>query len=165
MEQNMKKAGMLISIYMGITMSLCLSLLGNITGGHFSPVLFLITFVVSAVISLVIGVLVPMRKVSQAATKNMKPHSFPARCMESLISDLIYTPVITLAMVSLVRAMLPAQAKATLPPFAIMFLSSLLMCLVAGFVLIFIFMPVFMKLAFRQCGIPFPPKGPQSKPE
>ena len=148
----MKKAGMTMSILMGVTLSFCLSLLGNLmaeTG--FKPIAFIISFIVSTIISLVIGFVVPMRKISQGVTRNMKP-GIGSRCVEALISDLIYTPVITLAMI--IMAWKQATSHGAKIPFLPMFLKSLGISLVAAFVIILIVSPVFMKIAFKRAGIP-----------
>ena len=144
---------MIMSILMGVTLSFCLSLLGNLmaeTG--FKPVAFIVSFIVSTIISLVIGFAVPMRKISQGVTRNMKPGSIGARCAEALISDLIYTPVITLAMI--IMAWKQATSHGADIPFVPMFVKSLLISLAAAFVIILIVSPIFMKIAFKSAGIP-----------
>ncbi len=165
----MKKVGLLISVFMGVTMSFFLSLLGNflgsLQGGQFTIPGFLISFAISTVISLVIGFIVPMKRVGDAAVRSAKlrPHSIQARLLESLISDCIYTPVITLAMVAYAyfqsRAHAPAEALEHMPGFFQMFIGSFIACMIAGYILIFIFMPLYMKLSMRICGIQPPPAG------
>ena len=181
MEQKMKKVGRLMSIYMGITLSFFLSLNGNLTSkGGFMPVLFVITFVVSLMISLIIGFIVPMGKISRGIHE--KIHGPAGAFVDALISDLIYTPIITLAMVTLVRKVVPAlvsmgamrsalaggaaeaaaqqagaeaaaAAASSFPPFPVMFLGSFAICMTVGFVLIMIFTPIYMKVAMKQNGI------------
>ena len=116
---------------------------------------------VSSVISLLIGFIIPMGKVSEGARikAGLERGSIKARLLETLISDLIYTPVITIAMIAIVRAMVPEQALESMPPFGIMFIRSLLMCFVAGFVLIFLLMPIFRNMAFKKYDIPLGPVG------
>ncbi len=151
----MKKIGRTISICMGITLSFFLSLSGTLLSGHFTPAGWLISFVVSTAISLVIGCLVPMKLILDRVTAGMKPGSLAAKCVESLISDVVYTPVITLAMVSLAHRIIAANAPAAhVPPFLPMFLHSLGAEMVIGFVLIFIFMPLFMALVMKKYGMP-----------
>ena len=147
--QMMKKIGRRMSILMGVSLSFCLSLLGNLTSGHFTLPGFLISFAVSTLISLIIGFLVPMKKVgdSLANALHLKPRSLPAHCAESFMSDLIYTPVITLAMVALAWKM--ATSHGAQMPFLPMFLHSLVLSMIVGYVLIFILMPVFFKLTTR----------------
>lgn len=147
--QMMKKIGRRMSILMGVSLSFCLSLLGNLTSGHFTLPGFLISFAVSTLISLIIGFLVPMKKVGDglANALHLKPRSLPAHCAESFVSDLIYTPVITLAMVALAWKM--ATSHGAQMPFFPMFLHSLVLSMIVGYVLIFILMPVFFKLTTR----------------
>lgn len=159
MMKKMKTIGRQISILMGITLSFCLSLVGTLTSGHFTVPGWLLSFVASTVISLIIGFFVPMKRVLDGVDKKagLQPGTLGARCMESLISDLIYTPVITLAMVGLAFAGL-SRAKAmnpqmVLPPFVPMFLKSLVITMIVGYVLIFLLMPVFMKLVMKKHGI------------
>ncbi|SEK34704.1 hypothetical protein SAMN02910353_00523 [Ruminococcus sp. YRD2003] len=164
MEKKMKTVSILMSLFMGVTLSFCLSLLGNLLAeGGFKPIVFIVSFIVSTLISLVIGFVVPMRKISTAITKNMKPRSIGAKLVDALVSDLIYTPVITLVMIVLVRFMANKMSggHAQLPPFAVMFLSSLVISLVAAFVIILIVTPLFMKLSLKLAGVPAggPPSG------
>ena len=144
--QMMKKIGRKMSILMGVTLSFFLSLQGNLLSGHFSVPAFLISFAVSTAISLIIGFLVPMKKVGDGVCNalHVKPRSIPARLAETLVSDVIYTPIITLAMVAL--AWKSATAHGAQIPFLPMFLHSLGLSMITGFVLIFIFMPLFMRL-------------------
>ncbi|MCR5476831.1 MAG: hypothetical protein K6E92_04300 [Lachnospiraceae bacterium] len=155
MEQIMKKVGMKVSIFMGISLSFCLSLVGNLLSGKFSFPMFLISFAASTLISLVIGFLVPMKKVGDAVTKGMERGSVKARLVESAVSDLIYTPVITLCMVALVRAVVPKMAPVpvSFPPFPLMFVKSLVICLVVAFALIYLLQPVFLKAAMKKYGV------------
>lgn len=151
MEQKMKKVGMMMSVLMGVTLSFCLSLIGNLTSGHFTPIGFIISFVASTIISLIIGFIVPMRKISQGITKNMKP-GIGSKCVDALVSDLIYTPIITLAMVFL--AWKQATSHGSDMPFVPVFVKSLIISLAAGFVIILIVSPICMKMAFKSAGIP-----------
>ena len=193
MKETMKKISIRMSLYMGLAMSLTLSLVENISSKRFSFPIFLITLGASFVISVLIGLVIPMGKIGQAATKNMKQGGLGARALESLISDLIYTPVITLAMVWLVQNLVPVfagmaakqsvklqggskeamelaaleaneEAAANLPPFAIMFLTSLALCFVIGYVLIFILQPLFMKLLFKKFRVGAPGAGGPGAP-
>lgn len=160
MEAKMKKVGMTVSVFMGVTLSFCLSLVGNLLGsrqsGAFSVPGWLISFVVSTIISLIIGFIVPMKKISDSIhAKNGGPRSLKARLIDTLVSDLIYTPVITLAMVFL--AYRNATAHGAQMPFLPMFLSSLVVSLIVAYILIFILMPVFLKLSLKLNGIQGPP--------
>ena len=158
MGKKMKKIGLQMSILMGVTLSFCLSLVGNLMGAKNSPSGFsvpgfLISFVVSTIISLIIGFLVPMKKVNDSVCgkMNLQPGQMSTRLMESLISDIIYTPIMTFIMVLL--AYKQATRGGAQIPFLPMFLSSLVVCLIVGYVLIFIFMPLYMKIVMKKNGM------------
>ncbi len=145
-KKMMKRVGMQISLCMGITLSFFLSLLGLLSSGSFSIPAWIISFVISTVISLIIGFIVPMKRISDSlcAKSGLKSGKLSTRCFEALLSDLIYTPVITFCMVFL--AYRTAVSHGAPFQFLPMFLHSLLISMIAGFILIFIFMPFFMKL-------------------
>ncbi len=153
MEENMRKIGRKISIMMGISMSLCLSLVGTLTSGHFTVPGFLLSFLVSTIISLIIGFVIPMGKVGGNVLRRMglQRGSIKARLMETLVSDLIYTPVITFAMVFLAykMAMISSNGMAQLH-FLPMFLKSLVICFIVGFVAIFFIQPIIMKIVMEK---------------
>ena len=155
MDDVRKKIGRAMSIRMGIAMSFCLSLVGTLSSGHFTLVGFLISFLVSCVISLLIGFIIPMGLVAEAALKKagFERGTVKGGLLEALISDLIYTPIITLVMVFLAYKMAMKQSggQANLN-FAGMFFSSLGICFVVGFVLIFLVQPIFMKSVMVKYG-------------
>ena len=150
---------------MGVTLSFFLSLTGLLAAHKFTVVGWIISFVISTVISLIIGLLVPMKKVTDGVNNklNLEPGKLGTRCMESLISDLIYTPIITLAMVSM--AYKKATEHGDKIPFMGMFGKSLLISMVVGFVLIFIFMPLYMKLVLKKNGAGGPGGIPDKRPD
>ena len=152
----MKAIGRKMSLLMGTTLSFCLSLLGSLASGRFTLPGFLISFAVSLAISLIIGLLVPMKQVTDAldARLGLVPGKLSTRCFEALVSDLIYTPVITLANVLL--AWRQATAHGAQIPFWPMFGRSLALSLAVGFVLVFILTPVFLKLVLKGQGGPRP---------
>ncbi|MBR6968076.1 MAG: hypothetical protein IKH78_06035 [Ruminococcus sp.] len=159
---NMKKIGITMSILMGVTLSFFLSLTGNLMAeGGFKLPAFLASFVLSTVISLIIGFLVPMRRIESGAARAMglEERSLPARLVSALISDIIYTPVITLAMVILARSMAVKMSggNAQLPPFAAMFLGSLIVSLIVAYVIIFIATPLYLRLVLKKNGAGGPP--------
>ena len=92
-----------MSFLMGLTMSFCLSLLGTLLSGHFTLVTWLISFAASFVVSIVIGLLVPMKKVNDSliSKMNLQEGSIKAKTITALASDIIYTPIICILMVSL----------------------------------------------------------------
>lgn len=159
----MKKVGIIMSLLMGVTMSFCLSLTGNLTSSEgFQLMPFLISFAVSTVISILIGIIVPMRKLEGGAVSalKLKEHSLPAKLVSALVSDLIYTPVITLAMIILARkmAMKMSNGHAQLPPFGVMFVKSLIISLIVAYVIILIVTPIYLKLSMKLAGVN-PPAG------
>lgn len=161
-----------MNLFMGVTLSFFLSLTGNLTAkGGFSPVAFVVSFLISTVISLIIGFIIPMHKVERGLTKalGLRERSIPAAIVSALVSDLIYTPFITLAMILLARrmAMKASGGHADLPPFIVMYLGSLALCFAVAFILILIVSPLFLKLSLKLSGIDGPPAGgpPTGRPE
>ncbi len=161
MNEQMRKIGRSMSIKMGVTMSFFLSLIGMGTSGHFTIPGFIISFVVSTILSLIIGMVIPMGRISDAAVRSLKLQkgTFPARALETVISDLIYTPIMTLSMVSLAynMAMRQSGGKAQLN-FAAMFFPSLIIGFLAGLVIIFIIQPVFFKQTMKKYGVGMSPE-------
>ena len=147
---EMKKIGRQMSLLMGVTLSFCLTLFNMLRSGQFTVPGFLISFLVATVISLVIGFLVPMKKVGDAAVEKLglQPRTLKARLIETLISDLIYTPIITVVMIFMARSHMDTK-----PPLAPMLIGSLVISLLVGFVLIFFLMPLYLKLVMKKNGI------------
>ncbi|MBO7662498.1 MAG: hypothetical protein J6U01_03925 [Clostridia bacterium] len=142
---QMKSAGRFISMLMGLILSFFQSLAGQLFSGHFTLPGWLISLALSICVSWLIGWIVPMGKVSQSLCQKLKcePGSLKARLAETCVSDLIFTPFITLANVLL--AWRNATAGGAKIPFLPMFLSSLGISLLIGFVLVFIFQPLCKK--------------------
>jgi len=165
----MKKVGRSICICMAITLSLFLSLTGNLVGmvqsGRFDTIGFILSFVASTIISLIIGFIVPMGRLHQWSVEKYGP-GLMGRYIESLISDLIYTPLMTTLMV--LMAFFMAKSHGQNPPFLGMYLPSLGISMVVGYVLIFFFRPFYMKMLMKKYGVkpggPGGPGGPQGGP-
>jgi hypothetical protein len=159
---EMKKIGRQMSVLMGLTLSFCLSLAGNLASGKFTVPGFIISFIASLVISLLIGFFVPMKKVNDSLdTKlGLQPGKTSTHAFESLISDLIYTPIITVVMVALAYKNATSHGAKGLH-FGPMLAKSMVLSLVLGYILIFIFMPVFMKIVLKRNGVGGPPNRPQ----
>ena len=154
-----KRIGLKMNIAMGLLMSFSMSLIGNLTSGHFQIIGFLISFVISTIISIIIGFIIPMGKLGAALCKlcRFKQGSFEARTLESIVSDLIYTPILTAIMVGLAYMMVMKQSGGMAPvTYGQMFLGSFFICLGAGFVIIFIFQPMFLKAFMKKEGIERP---------
>ncbi|MBR1749555.1 MAG: hypothetical protein IJ740_01555 [Ruminococcus sp.] len=159
----MKKMGIQISLLMGVTLSFCLSLTGLVSAGQFSVPALIINFLISFIISMIIGLLVPMKKVGDAAVAKagLEPMTLKAKLLESLLSDLIYTPIITICMILMARQKIPSDK---LPPFATMLIKSLVISLIVGYILIFIFQPMFLKFVMKKNSVGGPPTGAGAPP-
>lgn len=162
----MKNIGKDMNIAMGIVLSYCLTLTGMLTSGqHFEGVEFVISFAVSTVVSILIGIFVPMRPLTEKVCGGMQPGTLKRRCIEALIADLIYSPIMTLLMISL--AYWNNHRMGGQMPFLPPFIKGLIISLIVGFILSFIFMPLFLRQLLRERGIT-PPQGgppPQSNQE
>ena len=155
MEKKAKKANLHMSLLMAVTLSFFLSLLGLVSAGQFNVPEFIKSFCISFVISLIIGFFVPMQRVGAAAAKalKLKRGSIGARLIESLISDLIYTPIITFCMVFM--AYKAATAHGAPLKLAPMLIRSEIISILAAYVLIFIITPIYLKLVMKKNGLPF----------
>ena len=159
MEQKMKKIGLIMNVLMGVSLSFVLSLTGLIASSHFQVRAWLLSFFLSFVLSLLIGFFVPVRKIVLSACKklNLSERTLAFHCADSFVSDLIYTPPITLLMVTLaflgakkgmneaVSSGVPLESLPQLH-FLPMFLHSLVISMIVGFVLIFILQPLFLRI-------------------
>ncbi len=145
-----------MGIRMGILMSICLSVLNLVVSGHFTFVGLALNILISSLVSIGISFVVPVGKVSREVCekRNLPPGTMKARLLESLISDLVYTPVMTLILVFFAYGMVMLQSGGRAQiPFLPMFLKSLIISLAAGYVLIFIFQPLFFRGLFKKHGI------------
>ncbi|MBE5848022.1 MAG: hypothetical protein E7300_10135 [Lachnospiraceae bacterium] len=153
MEEQMRKAGFRMSFLMALTMSLCLSLVNNLVSAGFHLPLLLITFVTSFVVSLLIGILVPMPHISRSITEKCGP-GIVSHLLNAFVSDLIYTPVMTLLMVAVVRISIGiiSGGREHLPPLLFMFLRSMALSFAVAYVVILVVTPIFRRLAFGKNG-------------
>ena len=154
---DMKKVGRKMSVLMGVTMSFCMSLIGNITSGHFTVPGFISSFIISTVICLIIGIFVPIGSVAHNATEKcgLERGSLGARALESLITDLFFTPIMTVAMITFAYNMSKKHGEEM--KFVPAFLSSLGIGLVVCFLLAFIFTPIYLKIAMKGAAAGGPP--------
>lgn len=154
MDKKMKKVGILMNILMGFTMSLVLSLVGTLSGGHFTIPGWLMSFGISFVISLIIGFLVPIKLLGDKACGKCKvnPMSLKGTLISACISDLIYTPIITIIMVvtMLGNAAKNAPEGAVVPSVGQVLPGSLMLCLVVGYIVIVLIQPLFLKLLIKR---------------
>ncbi|MBO7703586.1 MAG: hypothetical protein J6S26_03990 [Solobacterium sp.] len=153
MNEKMAVAGRYMSLMMGVTISFVNSLLGNLLSGHFTIPGFLVSLAVSLAVSFLIGMIVPMGKVNQALDQKygLKPGEMKQRIAHTLVSDCIYTPIMTLVMTTLAWRNAVKQGAAI--PYLPMFLRSLVVSFFAAFVIIFIVEPIYLKKAMKLAGI------------
>lgn len=137
-----------MSLLMGLMMSFSLTLIGLLSAGRFTLSGFLLNFLTSFVISFLLGMILPVRKIAMKAARVFPPGSLKGRAVEALISDLLYTPLMTFVMVYIsYRQAVSHGAKI---PFGPMLLKSELISIFFAFFLIFFLSPVLMKIAFKR---------------
>lgn len=150
---QMRKVGIKMNLLMGFWMSLVLSYIGTRLGGHPSLKAHLVSFGISFLISLIIGFSVPVKRLGDSACNLLKvnPFSFRGNLVTSFVSNLIYTPAITIIMVGIMitaarKAMLAAGITQGLPDMRSAIIHSLGICLIVGYVTICIFQPFLLNL-------------------
>ncbi len=139
-----------MSLLMGLSMSFILTIVGLLTAGQFTVPGFLKSFLISFVVSMIIGLIIPMRKVSNKVLKKLdaRPGTLKARILEALVSDVLYSPLMTLVMVYL--AYREATSHGARIPFGPMLLKSEIISFIVAFILSFILTPVFMKTVMKK---------------
>ncbi len=163
MAKTERKIKNLMSIFMGVSLSFFLSFVGVLSSGHFTLIGWLLSFFISALISIIVGLVIPIRKICTAccAKCGFKERTLPFHLLDSLISDLIYTPFLTFVMGFLACFMAKRQvAKAfeagtdpkLLPQidFFQLFLPAVILTIIVGYFLIFILQPLFMKFLLKK---------------
>lgn len=149
---NMRAIGIKMNFMMGLSMSILLSLVGTLLGGHFTVPSWLFSLGISFVISIVIGFAVPIKKLGDGLCEKCKtnPMSFKGTLISAIVSDLIYTPIITIVMVVLMLNLAAKHAPAgAVPPVSKVLPMSLVVCLIVGYIAIIIFQPLFMKMLLK----------------
>ena len=94
-----------------------------------------------------------------AEKMHLRPKTFGRRCMDALIADVIYTPVMTLLMVGLAYFMSAKNGNPIPVPFILMFLKSFAISMIVGFIMAYIFQPLFLGMLIKKYGVPVPPAG------
>ncbi len=161
MQEKMKKINRGMAPRMGITMSVILSFVGNLTSGHFTMRGFITSFIISAMISIIIGFVVPVGRVSGDVSHSLGlvRGTLPARLLESLIANTIYTPIMTFVMVYMAYATAMKQSGGMAGlNFGQMFLHSLIICFIVGYALCFILQPLYLKMLCKKYDVPYPPE-------
>ena len=167
----MRKIGLIMNILMGVSLSFALSLCGLLFSGHFETKAWLVSFALSTIVSLLIGFCIPVHKIGCALCEKMglKERTMPFHCVDSLVSDIFYTPIITLLMVGyaflgakkgIEMALANGAPAASLPQlhFMPMFGHSLLISMIIGYVLIWILQPLYLKILLAKIPVEMPPK-------
>ena len=149
----MKKVGREMSLLMGLSMSCILTMVGMLTAKRFTVPGFIKSFLISFVISMIIGIIIPMKKVSDGVLRkcDAKPGTMKARILEALVSDILYSPLMTLVMVYM--AYLEATSHGARIPFGPMLLKSEIISFITAFILSFILTPVFMKTVMKRSAV------------
>lgn len=137
-----------MSLAMSVTMSFVLSLIGNLSSGRFTVPVFIRSFLISLVIGLVLGFFVPIRKISDYLLEktNTAPGTLKGRCIASAVSALVYTPLMTFAMVYMAYSQ--AVVHGAKLDFGKMLLRSECISILASFILSFVITPVYSRLIF-----------------
>ena len=165
---QMKAVGLKISFMMALWMSFTLSIFGTATaerpaGMPLAPIIigWFGSFVLSFVVSFGIGFIVPMGKINAALGRkfHLQPRKITTHVIETFVSNLIYTPLMTAVMVTFAFfVLMPPDHK---PPYLPMFIGSQIACFIFGYIMICIAMPFIMKKALKSAGIGMPPKPQQ----
>lgn len=173
-----KKIGRYISIRMGITMSVVMSVVGSTIGAlkgtnsalsnipveqapsfmaifmsNLLPSLC-VSLLITVIIAIAIGFIIPMKKINDNIESKMNKDGFVLHLVQSIVSDLIYTPFISLVMsfVSTVLFVIPKSPAPLpfVPVFLGSFISSVFIEFVIALVVIMIVEPIFRNAAFTK---------------
>lgn len=141
-----------MGLLMGLSLSFILSLTGTLSSGTFTFPSFLSSFLISVVISMIITKIIPMQKISSALIEKLKlkKGSLACRLFETLVSDLLMSPLMTFIMVFLAYRQAAAHGAKT--PFTEMLMKSVLLSFIVAYVAIFFLTPVFLKIALKKSG-------------
>ena len=148
--EAMRNYGKKMSLCMGIMMSLCLSAIGLLSANAFTPYAFLLNFAISFVIVSIVSRFFDAGMISMKVLrkKGIDPKSFKGRVLQALISDLIYSPIMTFVMVTIAYAM--AARNGIKIPYILMLLKGMAVSFVAAFFLCLIFTPIFEKILMKK---------------
>ena len=149
--EAMKEYAKKMSLCMGIMMSLSLTAIGLISANAFTPVSFLFNFGVSFGIMSIVGRFFDAGMISMnILQKNgIDRGSLKGRLIQSLIIDLVYSPIMTFVMITL-SYLIGKSQSVKLPPYIPMLIRGLLVSFVAAFFLCLIFTPIFEKILMKK---------------
>ena len=163
-EKKIKKVGLEMNILMSVSMSLVLSLTGMLSAKQFTLPGFIESFLISLVISFLLGIFVSIPKLNAAIEKRLglKRGSLLTRALEALVSDLIYTPIMSVIMITL--AWFSARTHGADPPYVMMLLKGLGLSLIVGYLLVFFLMPLYLRIVLKRNGFPVDMAKPDEEP-
>jgi len=144
-----------MNICMGIAMSFVLTLVGSLSSGHFRFQSFIMSLLLSSVISIMLGFVIPVGKINRSINEKFGTggHGIKARIINSLIADIIYTPILTYIMVGFSLIIMTKNIDVEVEvPFFSTFWKSLKLCFLVGFVVVFLIQPVIFKWLMRKEG-------------
>lgn len=157
-----------ISIRMGLTMSIIMSCVGSVmgimearskaeVGANLPPFIvmllpsLLVSLVITTILAIGLGFIIPMKKMNEGIAKATKAKGFGLHFIQSIVSDLLYTPFISLVM-SVASTLLFAKvpSNVVMPAALGSFLRSFPIEFVLALLAIIILQPVFQKAAFKK---------------
>ena len=138
---------------MGVSLSFLLSLVGTLSSGAFTIPSFLISFLISLLISSILTKIIPLQQITSELSKklNLQKGTLGCRLFETLISDLLMSPMMTFIMVYL--AYKQATSHGARIPFGPMLLRSEIISFIAAYVFLFFLTPLFLRYALKKAGI------------
>ncbi|MBP5280236.1 MAG: hypothetical protein J6Z03_07105 [Erysipelotrichaceae bacterium] len=148
-QEKRKEFSRRMSICMGIIMSLCLSTAGLLTARAFSLPSLLLNLVISYAIVRGIDHFIDIGALAVDVPNKMDvdPNSLQGRFLRALITDVIYTPLMTIVMVSI--GYYRATSHGAQIPYVPMLMKSMLLTFTLSFLICFFIMPVVEKLILK----------------
>ena len=148
--EAMKEYGRKLSLCMGIMMSFCLSAIGLFSANAFTPLSLLLNFAISFTVISIVSRFFNAERIAVGVLErnSIDPGSIKGRMIQALIVDLIYSPIMTFAMVTI--AYVSASKNGNDMPYIPMLLKGLAVSFVAAFFLCLIFVPIFEKILNRK---------------
>jgi hypothetical protein len=149
----MKQVEKTMGLLMGLSLSFILSLTGTLNSGAFTLPSFSGSFLISVMISMAVTKIIPMQKISSSFSDRLKlkKGSLSCRLFETLISDLLMSPLMTLIMVFI--AYRQATAHGARIPFGPMLIRSEIISFLVAYAALFFLTPVFLKYSLKKAGI------------
>ena len=156
----MKEIEKTMGLLMGVSLSFILTLTGLLSSGTFTIPAFLSNFLVSLLISTLVTKLIPLKKISSSLANrlHLSPGSLSYRLFDTLVCDLLMSPLMTFIMVSM--AYRQASAHGAKIPFGPMLMKAEFTSFLVAYVALFFLTPFFLNYAMKKAGID-PQKAPK----